>query len=130
MSPKRKPSGVDVVFAAWQESTGRKRTVLDERRRRLIRKALAVYPLEDVLAAVEGWKHSAHHRGENDRETVYNDLGLLLRNGENVERFRDYTLGVLDAHGAADASRTEQMVAAIEGSPRRKELTDGSSPVG
>lgn len=104
---------VEQVFGAWVQSTGRDRTQLDDKRRRLIRAALASYPIEDVLAAVDGWRHSAHHRGENDRHTVYNDLGLLLRNGEMIERFRDYTLGRLDAQPAGD-TRQAQILAGLQ----------------
>ena len=92
--PPAAPDNVAAVFAAWLEATSRSnRTVLDAKRRALITKALAAYPLEDVLAAVRGWKHSAHHRGDNDTGTVYNDLGLLLRDAEHLERFRDLANG-------------------------------------
>jgi hypothetical protein len=79
------------VFAEWLSVAGKTgRTVLDAKRRRLIDKALIAYPVDDVLDAVRGWRHSPHHRGENDTGTVYNDLGLLLRDGEHIERFRDF----------------------------------------
>lgn len=82
------------VFEAWRASTGRNgRVVLDDKRRRLIQKALADYPLDDVLDAVRGWEHSAFHRGCNDRGRPYNDLGLLLRSPEHIERFRDLARG-------------------------------------
>lgn len=81
---------VQAVFDEWVKATGRTgRTVLDDKRKRLIRNALKTYPLDDLLAAVRGWRHSPHHRGENDRHTVFNDLGLLLRDGEHIEKFRD-----------------------------------------
>jgi Helix-turn-helix domain len=84
------PAGqVEVVFAAWQQATGHTRSRLDEKRKRVIRRALAAYPIEDVCAAVRGWRHSPHHRGENDRHTVYDDIELLLRDAEHIERFRD-----------------------------------------
>jgi hypothetical protein len=116
-------SAIERVFAAWIESTGRSRVRLDPRRRKLIRAALADYPIEDVLAAVDGWRHSAHHRGENDRATVYNDLSLLLRNGETIERFRDYSLGVLNGRGergSTDADRREQMMSGMRESAQRQ----------
>lgn len=80
-----------LVFEAWIEATGRTdRTVFSTKRLRLIRRALDDYPLEDVLDAVRGWRHSPHHCGNNDRGTVYNDLGLLLRDAEHIEAFRDF----------------------------------------
>ncbi len=85
---------VGLVFEAWKASTKKTAaTKLDRDRTRLITAALKDYPLEDVLDAVRGWEHSAHHRGENDTNTVYNDLGLLLRNAANIERFRDLARG-------------------------------------
>lgn len=87
-------TAVEQVFDAWKASTKKTAaTVLDPKRRALIIKALATYPIADVLDAVRGWEHSAHHRGENDGGTVYNDLGLLLRDAGNIERFRDLARG-------------------------------------
>jgi len=85
---------VQRVFAAWLESTGKtSRTVLDADRRKVILKALALgFTVEDLVAAVRGWRHSPHHRGENERKTVYNRLGLLLRDAEQIEMFRDLEL--------------------------------------
>lgn len=85
---------VRLIFDAWVEATKRDaaRTKLTDKRRRVIRKALADYSLEDLVAAVRGWKHSPHHRGENDRDTVYNDLELLLRDAQHIEKFRDLEL--------------------------------------
>ncbi len=82
---------IAVVWSAWVESTGKNktRTQLDTKREKLIAEALHDYPVADVVAAVTGWKHSPHHRGENERNTIYNSLSLLLRNPENIERFRD-----------------------------------------
>ncbi len=96
------PDPVAVVFEAWKQSTGRPRANLGgatgRKRRALIQRALKDYPLEDVLAAVQGWKRSAHHRGENSRRTVYNDLELLLRDAEHIERFRDLHLAGSNGH--------------------------------
>lgn len=86
----RPPDLARVVFDAWAESTGRTRTVLDQKRRRLIEAMLKVYPVEDLLKAATGWKRSAFHRGENDKGRVYNDLELIFRDAHHVEQFRDY----------------------------------------
>jgi hypothetical protein len=77
------------VFRTWQEATRKHRAQLDPKRRRRIKAALAQYPLQDVLDAVRGWQHSPHHCGQNNTATVYNDLDLLLRDAEHLERFRD-----------------------------------------
>lgn len=81
---------VTAVFEAWLEATNRTgATRLDPKRRRLITAALKGYPRRDVIDAVRGWRNSPHHCGDNDNRTVYNDLGLLLRDSEHIERFRD-----------------------------------------
>lgn len=85
------PTPARQVFDAWVAATERDpaRTRYSDERRRLIEKRLKDYPLDDLLAAVRGWKHSPHHRGENDRHRVYNDLDLLLRDSKRIEEFRD-----------------------------------------
>lgn len=84
---------VEQVFAAWQQSTGKHRAVLDPKRQRLIRGALKSHGLEVTLLAVRGWENSPHHRGENERGTVYNDLELLLRDAKHIEQFAGYARG-------------------------------------
>jgi hypothetical protein len=81
---------IQQVFEAWIESTGRtSKTVLDAKRRRVIERALTAFTVDELIAAVRGWKRSPHHRGENATGTVYNDLTLLLRDADHIERFRD-----------------------------------------
>jgi hypothetical protein len=79
------------VFDAWVTAAGKDaaRTKLTPERQRLIRKALRSYPDDELIDAVRGWRHSPHHRGENDRQTVYNDVSLLLRDAAHIEKFRD-----------------------------------------
>jgi hypothetical protein len=90
-----RPSAADIesVFETWKQSTGKHKAQLDSRRRRKIIEALKGFPLEDVLAAVQGWENSPHHRGENERHTVYNDLELLLRDVKHIEMFRGFHHG-------------------------------------
>lgn len=80
-----------LVFSAWVGSTGKTRSALDAKRRRLIRSRLNDgYTVDDLRLAVTGWQFSPHHRGENDRGTVYNDLGLILRDADHVDAFLEY----------------------------------------
>jgi hypothetical protein len=79
------------VFEAWRVAAGRSgRTRLGGDRRRRIRARLDEYPLEDVIDAVVGvTEHSWN------REHGYTDLGLALRDGAHVERYRDIHRGLL-----------------------------------
>ncbi len=58
-------------------------------RRALIARRLKEWPAADLLAAVQGWEHFAHNRGENDQGQPYCDVELLLRDAAHIERFRD-----------------------------------------
>lgn len=83
-----KSSQVQKVFDTWVQSTGRsKRTVLDDKRKRLITAALKNYSVDELILAVTGWEHSPWHRGENPSKLKYNDLGLLLRDSGKIESF-------------------------------------------
>lgn len=92
LSEKTRTGDEETVFTAWKKATGKEKSRLDPKRRKCITRALANYPLGDVLAATRGWRHSPHHRGENERHTIYNDLTLLLRDADHIEKFRDLEL--------------------------------------
>lgn len=110
---------VDVVFAAWIEATGRTgQTVLTAKRRRVIVAALKVYPLDDVLDAVRGWRRSPFHTGQNDNRRAYNDLELLLRDAEHIEKFRDLERGADTQAPATQLPEAWQNLAEIR---RRRE---------
>lgn len=84
------PDATTLIFDAWLASTERSaRTVFEGKRKRVVRNALKRYPVIDLLDAVDGWRFSAHHRGDNATGTVYNELTLLLRDAEHIEKFRD-----------------------------------------
>lgn len=90
-SQQKEVPDVEVVFTTWVKATGKHptRTRLDDKRKRLIERALKSHPVEDVLDAVTGWQHDPFYCGQNDQRRAYNDLSLLLRDAERIERFRD-----------------------------------------
>lgn len=91
-SRETRSANADVVriFDAWKATLNRPSAArLTADRRRVIQRALKDYPLAELEAAVRNWPKSAHHRGENDRGTVYNDVALILRDAQRIEYFRD-----------------------------------------
>lgn len=108
-STDKPPTDGRRVFDAWVEATGKNpnQVKFSDERRRLVNARLKDWPLTDLIDAVRGWRHSPHHRGENDRSTVYNDLELLLRNAKNIEMFRDLER---QAHGQAKPKPRRQLV--------------------
>lgn len=87
------PSGeVACVFDAWCEATGRdkSRTKLTKERERKIRQRFDEgFSVEDLVGAVRGVTFSAFHMGQNDRKQKYDDILTVLRDGSQVEKFRD-----------------------------------------
>jgi hypothetical protein len=80
------PSRIDAqaVWDAWVEATGKTRTKLDDKRRRLIQARLREFPVADLIAAVRGWRHDPWP----DRARQ-NGIEILLRDAAHVEKFRD-----------------------------------------
>ncbi len=56
-------------------------------RRRLLRKALKLYSVAELQSAIDGVRKSPHHMGANDRQQVYDDLELILRDAKRIEGF-------------------------------------------
>jgi hypothetical protein len=84
---------VGQVFMHWQASMHKPRALLDDKRRKLIRKALALgYTVSDLCKAIDGCKASAWHMGENERGKAFNTLELILRDAEKIDSF----MGIAD----------------------------------
>jgi hypothetical protein len=79
------PSSEQAVFTAWRQSTGRIQTRLTTQRMALIRaRRKEGYTQDDLLDAVRGWANDPWEGRQQQ-----NDLGILLRSGAQVEKFRD-----------------------------------------
>lgn len=117
--PSRSPNGdsshslkrddVQAVWDAWTKATGRTRSSLDEKRRKLIVGRLREFPVADLVAAVTGWKHDPWP----DRARQ-NGIEILLRDAAHVEKFRDLEIG----HRPAVEAPRDSM------STRQREATD------
>ena len=81
----------DSYLDACSEVQGRRSTkALDKKRRGLIERALRTHGEVITARALTGWALSPFHRGDNDRSQVYNDVALLLRDADHIERFASY----------------------------------------
>lgn len=80
---------VEAVFEHWivMHGLNRNRCALGPARRKAVERALALYDVDTLMLAVEGCASSRWHAGDNDRGRAYNDLSLILRDEEHVERF-------------------------------------------
>lgn len=76
------------VFRFWQEHLNHHKAKLDEKREKAIKARLKNgYSVDDLMAAVRGCKQTPFNMGKNDRGEVYDDIELICRDAEHVDRF-------------------------------------------
>lgn len=74
------------VFSHWRDTWNHPRAKLDAKRRQRIREALKLgYSEADLCQAISGYRNSPHHMGRNDRNTVFDDLELFLRDAKHID---------------------------------------------
>jgi len=67
---------------------GKKRVpTLDEKRRLKVAAAIADYGVEECKRAIDGCARSDFHMGRNKQKKRYDDLELILRDQDHIERF-------------------------------------------
>lgn len=78
------------VFAYWQEVMNKPNAKLTKDRfTRITARLREGYTVDDLMGAILGCSMSEFHMGRNDRQTEYNDLITILKNGNQVEKMRD-----------------------------------------
>lgn len=86
---------VGKIFDLWVDRLGKTDHRLTPTRRKKIESRLEEgFTPTELGEAIVGVTHSPHHMGENTNGpggsgVIYDDLELILRNPENVEKFRD-----------------------------------------
>lgn len=73
------------VFKHWQVTFHKTRSALDDKRRRIITKALDLYGEATLCQAITGITHSPHHMGQNDRNTRYVDIEHCIGSPKRVD---------------------------------------------
>ena len=103
------------VFLHWCNAMGKQRAKFDKKRFAAVnRMRKAGFGVEDLCLAVDGCAADAWHMGRNKQGKAYNDLSLICRDAEHVERFMTYAG---KAH-AGDAERAAFLAGdgSVEGS--------------
>jgi len=81
-------SEIQDIFKHWQKLLKHPRAQLDADRVKLIKKWLDTgYTADDLKQAITGCSRTPHNQGKNDRQTRYDALELIMRNGGNIDRF-------------------------------------------
>lgn len=123
------------VFEHWVRVRKKPPTTLfsPERKRKVLARFADKFTVDQLCKAIDGVASSPHHRGENDRNTVFDDLELICRDAKHVEQFLAFALSRVPAVTRArpptitrpksaeeiDAERNQQARDAVE--KRRRE---------
>jgi hypothetical protein len=85
------PSSSDAstqLFNYWQRTMNHPRAILDKKRQRAIEQALKQgYTIPELQKAIDGCKKTPFNMGKNDRQQIYDDITLIFRDAEHIERF-------------------------------------------
>lgn len=81
-------TAVQHVFEHWKTIMNHPDAKLDFSRKNGIKKALtAGYSVTDLCKAIEGCQQTPHNMGDNDRGQLYNNLQIILRDADQIDRF-------------------------------------------
>ncbi|KTD41850.1 hypothetical protein [Legionella parisiensis] len=76
------------LFKYWQTIMSHPRAVFDAKRQRKVEQAFKLgYSLVDLKKAIDGCSMTPYNMGKNDSNQVYDDISLILRDAEHIERF-------------------------------------------
>jgi hypothetical protein len=77
------------IFKHWQTVMKHPNTKLDPKRKVCIGKALDWgYSVDELCEAITGCSITPHNQGQNDRGQRYDGLCLILRDSDQIDRFR------------------------------------------
>lgn len=84
---------ISEVYEYWLRlmRPGRTRVpALDDKRRLKVASAIADYGAAECMRAIDGCRQSDFHMGRNKQNKKYNDLELIFRDQDHIERFLSY----------------------------------------
>ena len=89
--PPKPPEGARLVFNHWLEVMGKgpRHKLTSDRRRKIDARLKEGYTVDEIKRAVTGCTYSAWHMGDNPAKKEHNGIGVICRNGEKLEEFRD-----------------------------------------
>lgn len=76
------------IFEYWKTIMRHPRAKLDNKRKRVITNALKLgYTPSDLKQAIDGCANTPYNMGKNDSGQIYDDISLILRDANRIERF-------------------------------------------
>ncbi|NDI85116.1 hypothetical protein [Undibacterium crateris] len=109
-----KPDDVSTIFDFWKKVMDSPRSALDSKRKGLIRSALKSYSPSDICLAIRGCSKTPHNMGKNTQGVKYNGLDVILKSGDNIDRFIRNDKELSGQMGGSRAETIEEKNARIE----------------
>lgn len=78
---------IQEIFDYWKKSHNHPKAKLDNKRTRIIKKAVGSFSMDDLKQAIDGCKKSKFHMGQNRQSKVFDDIELILRDNKHIEYF-------------------------------------------
>ncbi len=92
------------------------------------------YQMEEIKQAIFNCSNTPHNMGFNDRNQKFDDLELICRNAENLERFRDNSGAPNETNqpraNASNASGLSSAQSAIAAARQQRDAAQSGSPMG
>lgn len=97
------------LFNYWQLKMNHPRAIFDAKRQRKVAQALKLYDIEDLKKAIDGCSLTPHNMGKNDSCQIYDDISLILRDADHIERFMNNA----NANHVNDCKSTDDLMAGV-----------------
>ena len=103
-------AGTQELFNYWQTTMNHPRAIFDAKRQRKVAQALKLYDLEDLKQAIDGCSLTPYNMGQNDSGQVYDDISLIFRDADHIERFMNNANASQTAH---EPNSTDDIMAGV-----------------
>ena len=101
--PSQSEIDIDDIFKFWKLTLNKTETakLTKERKKKILDRLNENYTVEEIKRAITGCTQSAYHMGKNENGKIYDSLELILRSGENLEKFIGYNTTILQVNNNA-----------------------------
>ena len=101
--PSQSEIDIDDIFKFWKLTLNKTETakLTKERKKKILDRLNENYTVEEIKHAITGCTQSAYHMGKNENGKIYDSLELILRSGENLEKFIGYNTTILQVNNNA-----------------------------
>jgi len=103
------------IFDFWKKIMHSPTSVFLPARKALIERTLKHYCAADICKAIRGCSKTPHNMGENDRNTKFNSIELILRDAAHIERFIATDSSLLQVGPETSEQRTARLKAQFLG---------------